>query len=136
MFSDGFVYLFSLSVCVLAPVTTPLSNFMYYLGTGKINHIQFIWHRTIYDDVLTVLTWFLHLTGAVIFYYLDASFLNFLYQVFLGTVIQHLMWIGINTHKHKENSKLVVPFWKLQYWDMWGVITVTLLPMSVGIYLV
>ena len=136
MFSEGIIYLISLTVCIGGRFTTPLANLMYCVGTGKFNHIQFIWNRTTQDDVLTVFTWFLHIISALKWYLIGSSFLNFLYQVLLGTVIQHMLWTAFNNDKRLNSPHLFVPFWKLRYWDMWGVINVSLLPMLVGIYLV
>jgi hypothetical protein len=136
MFSEGIIYLISLTVCITGRFTTPLANFMYYVGTGKFNQLQFMWKRTSNDDVLSVLTWFLHITYALIFYLFNAPILNFLYQVLLGTVIQHMFWTVVNIEKRFNKPNLFVPFWFLSYWEMWSVITVTLLPMSVGIYIV
>lgn len=136
MFSERFIYFISLSVWFIARFTTPLSNVMNFIGTGKFRHIQFMWHRTTNDDILSVLTWFIHITSALIFLLVNAPILNFLYQVFLGTVIQHMLWTAFNNHKRIEKPYLFVPFWKLTYWEMWSVITVSLLPMLVSIYLV
>lgn len=135
MFSEGIIYHMSLTVCFVSRFTTPLANFMYYVCTGKFNQLQFMWKRTSNDDVLSVLTWFLHITSAFIFYLVNAPILNFIYQVLLGTVIQHMFWTAFNNEKRYKKSHLFVPFWFLSYWEMWSVITVTLLPMTVGIYI-
>lgn len=134
MISEGIIYLITITVCFLGCFTTPLANFMYYVGTGKFNHIQFIWNRTTQDDVLTVFTWFLHIISALKWNLIGSPFINFLFQIFLGTFVQHILWIIFNC-KYISKSHLIYTFWKLSYWDIWSIVTVSLLPMLVGIYL-
>lgn len=136
MISECIIYLMYLTVCILSPLTSSLSNFMYFFGTWKFKEYHFIYNSTPNNDVLTVLTWFLHMTSVLVFQLINAPILNIIFQVFLGTVIQHMLWTAFNNEKRYSKPNLFVPFWFLPYWEMWSVITITLLPMSVGIYLV
>lgn len=138
MFSEGIIYLIYLFVYIISHFTTPLANIMYYVGTcnfNNINLINLLWNNKNNNNELTVLTWFLHITSAFVFYLLNTPVLNIVYQVFLGTVIQHMLWTAFNSQELISKPHLFVLYWQLDYWDMWSVITVSLLPMVVGIYI-
>lgn len=136
MFSKGFIKIISVIVFITAPVISTITNFMYCIGTGNLGYLNTIYQRDDNNDILNVLSWSLHILSAIIFYFLNAPILNFLYQIFLGTVIQHALWMFHNYHKKKDKPHLFVPFWKLQYYDMWKDISVTIIPISIAIYLV
>ena len=90
-------------VFVKNPVISTITNFMYCIGTGNFGYLNTIFQRDTNNDIHNVLSWTSHILSAIIFYFVDAPILNFLYQIFLGTVIQHSLWMFHNYHKKKIN---------------------------------
>ena len=126
----------SILVLILAPDISTITNFIFGIGTGNFKNLNTIWKRYNNNDIHNVMSWSFHFISAVIFYFLNAPILNFLYQIFLGTVIQHVIWMLHNYHKKRDNPHLFVPFWKLTPSDMWKDVCVSIVPIMITIYMV
>ena len=136
MFLQSFDKIMSIIVFLCAPIVSPITAFMFYMGTGNFKNLNTIWKRDDNNDIHNVMSWSFHFISAVIFYFLNAPILNFLYQIFLGTVIRHAIWMLHNYHKKRDNPHLFVPFWKLTPSDMWKNVCVSIIPMMIAIYMV
>lgn len=130
-----FVALLFTFVALLAPFTSPLATFMYAIGTGDLGCLEYVWDRNQTNDQLTVLTWMLHLVAGLTCSHLDIPMLNLVLQIFLGTVVQHELWMLFNQHKREKKGHLFVPFWSLTPFEAWKDVCVTFLPMLVSVWM-
>jgi len=129
-----FTTLFALLVSLVAPFTSPLATFMYAIGTGNLGCLEYIWDRTPANDVLTTLTWVLHLVAGLTCSILGVPVLNTLVQLLLGTIVQHHLWMVFNEHKRDKKGHLFVPFWTLPPFEAWKDVCVTFLPMLISVW--
>lgn len=126
--------LVSLVVFLFAHITSPLATFMYAIGTGDRGCLQYVWDRTPTNDGLTVLTWMLHLAAGLTCFLVNTPVLNIGVQFFLGTIVQHHLWMVFNQHKRDKKGHLFVPFWSLPPFEAWKDVCVTFLPMLVSVW--
>lgn len=119
----------------LAPITSPLGTFMYAVGTGDLGCLKYVWDRTPSNDALTVLTWVIHLVAGLTCFLVNIPMLNTCVQIFLGTIVQHELWMLYNEHKREEKGHLFVPFWSLPPFEAWKDVCVTFLPMLVSVWM-
>lgn len=131
------VSLVSLVVALIAPVTSPLATFMYAVGTWDQYKgcLKYVWDRTPSNDVLTVLTWILHLVAGLTCFLVNIPMLNTCVQIFLGTIVQHDLWMRFNQHKREKKGHLFVPFFSLPPFEAWKDVCVTFLPMLVSVWM-
>ena len=125
--------LFSLAVGCFAPITAPLATFMYAIGTGDLECLKYVWHRNPIDDTLSVVTWMLHLVAGFACLLIDYPYIILGVQMFLGTIIQHELWMWFNQHKREKKGHLFVPFWSLPLFEAWKDVCVTFIPMLVTV---
>lgn len=126
--------LVSLVVALIAPITSPLATFMYAIGTGNLGCLEYVWDRTPANDVLTTLTWVLHLVAGLTCSILGVPLVNTLVQLLLGTVVQHRMWMVVRKDTKDQKGHLFVPFWALPPFEAWKDVCVTFLPMVISVW--
>jgi len=125
---------FALLIPHFAPITSPIATFMYAIGTADLGCLKYLCDRTPSNDTLTVLTWMLHLVAGLTCFLVNIPMLNTCVQIFLGTVVQHELWMRFNQHKREKKGHLFVPFWSLPPFEAWKDVCVTFLPMLVSVW--
>jgi hypothetical protein len=108
MFLQSFDKILSIIVFLCAPIVSPITAFMFCMGTSNFKNLNTIYKRYNNNDIHNVIFWLFYFSSAIIFYFLDAPLLNFLYQIFLGIVIQYAIWMLHNYHKKKGKPHLFV----------------------------
>lgn len=128
------IALLALLVGLVAPITSPVATFMYAIGTGDLGCLKYLFDRTPTNDSLTVLTWFLHLGSGLACSFLKFPLSNVVIQIYLGTIVQHKLWMVFNPHKRAQKEHLFVPFWSLPLFEMWKDVCVTILPILLTVW--